>query len=379
MRNGLSSAGIMLLLLAVLASAPASAREPCGVPQAGADAWPVETQARSGIDAERLCALIDRLSALDANIHSVLIARRGALVFEHYRAGPDQRWGISLGDVAHGPGVKHDVRSISKSVVSLLIGIALDRKLIAGIDQPVFTFFPEYAAARTPEKDRILLSHLLTMSSGIAWNEDIPYSDTRNSEVLMNMMPQPYRYVLDQPLAAEPGMKWNYSGGDVALLAAIIQKASGKRLTDFARETLFEPLGITDFEWVEMANGDAAAASGLRLRPRDMARLGQLALAGGSWNGERIISAQWLAESVRPRFPTETTHYGYLWWVDSSTIGAASIDSYEAFGLGGQRIIVVPSLDLVVVFTTGRYDVPDGWKVTSEFFYDFIVPAAGSR
>jgi CubicO group peptidase (beta-lactamase class C family) len=353
----------------------ALAREPCGVPEIATGDWRIETQANSGIDPERLCDLIDQLGALNANIHGVLIVRGGALVFEHYRSGPDERWGRPLGETVHGPNIKHDVRSVSKSVVSLLTGIALDYKLVADIDRPVFIFFPEYASARTPAKDRILLHHLLTMSSGFAWDENRPYTDPKNSEVLMNMMPEPYRYVLDQALTNEPGTKWNYSGGDVALLGAIIQKASGKRLAEFAREMLFDPLGITDFEWLDMPSGEVAAASGLRLRPRDMAKLGQLALDRGTWKGKQIVSAQWLTDSARPRFATETVHYGYLRWVASSQIANRKIDWFEAYGLGGQRIIVIPTLDLVVIFTTGRYNIVDRWKVTEDLLNNFILPA----
>ena len=256
------------------------------------------------------------------------------------------------------------------------MGIALDRKLIADLDSPVFAFFPEYAAARTQAKDRIRLRHLITMSSGIDWNENVPYSSTKNSEVLMNMMPQPYRYVLDQPLAADPGTGWNYSGGDVALLGAIIQKASGKTLEEFAREALFTPLGIADPEWSFMTNGDAAAASGLRLRSRDMAKLGQLVLADGMWEGKPVVPAEWLRELMRPRFPTEYGHYGYLWWISSYGAVTKTVDSVEASGLGGQRIIVLPKLDMVVVFTTGRYRIVDGWRVTSTLLEDFILPAS---
>jgi CubicO group peptidase (beta-lactamase class C family) len=366
---------LIVFVTSCLVTVAALAREPCGIPEIATGDWRIETQVNSGIDPERLCDLVAQLGAPNANIHSVLIARGGALVFEHYRSGPDERWGRPLGETAHGPNIKHDVRSVSKSVVSLLTGIALERKLIADIDRPVFAFFPEYAAARSPAKDRILLHHLLTMSSGFAWDENRPYTDPKNSEVLMNMMPEPYRYVLDQPLANEPGSKWNYSGGDVALLGAIIQKASGKRLADFARETLFDRLGITDFEWLDMRSGEVAAASGLRLRPRDMAKLGQLALDRGIWKGKQIVPAQWLTDSVRPRFATETVHYGYLWWVASSTIGSRKIDWFEAYGLGGQRIIVIPALDLVVIFTTGRYNIVDGWKVTEDLLNNFILPA----
>jgi CubicO group peptidase (beta-lactamase class C family) len=309
----------------------------------------------------------------------VLIVRGGKLVFEHYHPGTDQIRGLSLPGTEQGPDIKHDVRSVSKSVVSLLIGIALDRKLIPDLDRPVFSYFPEYAAARTPAKDRILLRHLISMSSGIEWDENTPYTSAHNSEVMMNMMPQPYLYVLNQALAAEPGTVWNYSGGGVALLGAIIQKVSGKRLEEFAREALFTPLGIRDFEWSTMANGDAVPASGLRLRSRDMAKLGLLVLSGGKWNGRTIVAAEWIKESLTPRFSTEFGHYGYLWWLESFTVANQTVDSAEAYGLGGQRVIILPARDMIIVFTTGRYDIVDGWEVTVPLINDFILPATISR
>jgi CubicO group peptidase (beta-lactamase class C family) len=318
--------------------------------------------------------LIDKLNGLNPNIHSILVVHRGRLVFEHYRKGVDQKWGMPLGEVVHGPAVKHDVRSISKSVVSLLVGIALDRGLITSIDEPVFKYFPEYASLRTPTKDRILLRHLLTMSSGVAWDEKRPYTDFQNSERRMSASVEPYRFVLQQPMAAEPGQMWNYSGGSVALLGAILQKVTGKSLADFAREALFEPLGISDFEWVIMTYGEIAAASGLRLRSRDMAKIGQLMLSGGEWQGKRIVSAKWLEESLKPRFRTEPTYYyGYLWWISSSFLGARKVDWFEAYGLGSQRTIVVPSLDSIVVITTGLYFEEN--PGTTELLEHFILSA----
>jgi CubicO group peptidase (beta-lactamase class C family) len=171
----------------------------------------------------------------------------------------------------------------------MLAGIALDRKLIARLDEPVFKFFPEYASLSTSAKERILLRHLLTMSSGIAWDENPPYTDPENSERRMSVAPHPSRYVFEQPLATESGKVWNYNGGSTVLLGAIVQKVTGKLLVDFAREVLFEPLGITDFDWVRMPNGAIAAASGLRLRSRDMAKFGQLMLSRGKWRGKQIV------------------------------------------------------------------------------------------
>ena len=163
------------------------------------------------------------------NVHGVVVVRGGRLVFEDYRTGPDQRWGRDLGPTPHGPEIRHDVRSISKSVTSLLVGIALDRKLIASVDEPVLAFFPEHADLRTPEKERILVRHLLVMTSGIAWNESLPYSDPRNSEIQMIFTADPNRFVLVQPMPSAPGKVWNYSGGSAQLLGAIVEKVSGQR------------------------------------------------------------------------------------------------------------------------------------------------------
>jgi CubicO group peptidase (beta-lactamase class C family) len=369
---------LLLLYLSILAwpsSARAQTSVECGVPETAASDWQIGTQQGSGIDSKPLCALIDELASTRANIHSVLVVRNGRLVFEHYRDGTDQKWGMPLGQVAHSPRTKHDVRSISKSIVSLLVGIALDRKLIASIDQPVFKFFPEYASLRTPAKDLILIRHLLTMSSGIAWDEKWPYTDPRNSEFRMIYALDPYRFVLEQPMVEQPGKVWNYSGGSTALLGTILQKVTDYPLADFARVSLFEPMGISDFEWVKMPFGEIAAASGLRLRSRDMAKIGQLLLSRGEWQGQRIVSAKWLEESLRPRFqPEPEFHYGYQWWIGSSQ--SRKIDWFEAYGLGGQRIIALPASNAVVVFTTGLYfeDNPGTTELLERFIFPALVP-----
>lgn len=359
-------AGCIMSAALVLLPAPLRAQPVavCGAPAAGTDAWQIASPESAAVDGKRLCALIDWLDQLkEANVHGVVVIRRGTLLFEHYRKGSDERWGTRLGEVTFTPDVKHDQRSISKSVTSLLVGIALDRKLIASIDEPVYRFFPEYAEQRTPEKDSITLRHLLTMSSGIAWDETIPYTNPANSEIRMIFAPDPYRFVLEQPLATPPGEVYNYSGGSTALLGRIVQKVSGQPLEAFARTALFEPLGITDFEWVRMPSGDAAAASGVRLRPRDMAKLGQLVLQQGRWGDRQIVSAAWLQDSFAAHVGgSQLYFYGYQWWLGRSLVDRKEIQWAAGFGLGGQRIFIVPGLDLVVVVTGGMYASPmQGW------------------
>lgn len=348
----------------------------CGTPISGIDTWEVATQASAGWSTKGLCALAEHLDASPQdNVHGVVVAHDNRLVFEKYLTGPDERWGQSLGDTVHGPDVLHDVRSVTKSVISLLVGIAIDRNLIGGVDQPVLVSFPEYAPLRSAEKDDILLRHLLAMSSGLAWDENRPYSDPKNSEIRMARAEDPYRFVLEQPISSRPDAVWNYSGGSTQLLAGVVEKASGKPIEAFAREALFEPLGITDIEWVRMPNGYMAAASGLRLRPRDMAKLGQLFLNGGEWNGRRIVSASWLQESALPRV---SSSYGYQWWNGLSVVGEQIVERIEAKGLGGQRIFIVPSSNLVVVVTAGLYikrGLDNEGEITTGILDSYVLPS----
>jgi len=350
----------------------------CGAPVELDGGWQTATPEQAGLDAAYLCALDEKLDAApDMNVHAVVVARGGKLVYETYRAGEDQRWGTELGVVPHTAQTPHDVRSISKSVVSLLFGIALDRKLIAGIDDPVFDYFPDHAGLRTPEKDRIRLRHLLTMTSGLAWDERRPYTDPANSEIMMIRSPEPYGFVLDRRIWNAPGEVWNYSGGSTQLLAGVLQRATGRPLADFAREALFEPLGITAFEWVSMpASGDAAAASGLRLRPRDMAKIGQLMLDKGTWNGRRIVSEAWIEDSTEARFEGWYPHrYGYQWWISQSRIGERDIAWIAGWGLGGQRIYIVPDDDLVVVVTAGLYASDSQGPVVLDILNNHVLAA----
>src|SRR5215468_6156093 len=180
--------------------------------------WTIANPESAGLRSEPLRNLIEWLDGFGlANIHSVLVARHGRLLFEHYRPGEDECWGEPLGNVAHGPNSKHDLRSVTKSVISLLLGIALDRKLIRDIDEPVINWFPQYSDLRTPEKERITLRHLLTMSAGLEWNENVPFSDPKNSAMRMLFSADRCRYVLEQPVVASGGQIWNYnSQGDSA-------------------------------------------------------------------------------------------------------------------------------------------------------------------
>nr|WP_309486555.1 serine hydrolase [Ancylobacter mangrovi] len=160
------------------------------------------------------------------------------------------------------------------------------------------------------------------------------------------------------------------------MLGGALERASGERLEDFPRQALFEPLGIDTFEWVAMSNGEAAAASGLRLSARDMAKIGQLVLDGGVWKGRRVVSEDWITESTAPRFEGwRPMRYGYQWWVGASPHAGGEVSWIAAIGLGGQRIFIVPALDLVVVSTAGLYRDPDQGAFSRAVLEKVVLPA----
>ena len=371
---------LMLLLMALALAAPSAAQDSgsCGKPAGIDDGWSLAAPSDVGLDAAKLCDLDAFLTQWpQANVHAVVIARRGKLVYERYFTGNDERWGIRMGSVAFAPDVKHDLRSISKSVTSLLVGIARGEGKFPDLDSPVVDQFPQYADLRTPENARITFRHLLTMSSGLKWDESMPYSDPNNSERRLIAATDPVRYILEQPVVAAPGSVYNYNGGNTALLAAMLTKTTGQRLDDYARAKLFGPLGITDVEWINLPiTAEPAAASGLRLRPRDSAKLGQLLLADGQWNGKQVLPKGWAAESVKPAINGEGLYYyGYQWWLGRAFLRGRDLAWSAGFGYGGQRLYVLPALDLVVMINAGHYGGPLQGAIPFGIFTRLVLPA----
>ena len=295
----------LLLVVLMACSMQASRAEPCGA--AGDDLGGLATSSleEARLDPAVLCAMRESLDGRpEANVHAVVVLRNGRLVFETYRTGDDRNWGTRLGTVTYNPQMLHDVRSVSKSIVSLLIGIAIDRNLIASAKEPVFSYFPEYGAIKTTEKDAITLSDLLTMSAGLGANENVAWSSPSNTERQMYESADPYKTVLERKMWNKPGQVWNYNSGCTMLLAAVLQKATGKSLLAFAKEALFDPIGIDEFVWTTVQpSGVPAAGGGLRLRPLDMAKIGQLILNHGQWNGAQIVSNKWIEEFDQATIP----------------------------------------------------------------------------
>ena len=363
--------------LAPFTALPLYAEPPdgCGVPVARDDGWPLALVNEDKIvDRDALCRMTDGLAA-SANVHAVLVARGGKLVFERYLRGTDETNDRQFANVTFDADTLHDMKSVSKSVASLALGVAIDRRLIRSVNEPIFSFFTELSDLRSPEKERLRLSHALTMSMGLKWIEATPSTgNDNNDEARMHMAADPCRYVLNLPVTAPAGQEFFYNTGALTLVSAIIRKAVGRPLDEFARETLFEPMGITDFEWPRV-KGDTNAGGGLRLRPRDMAKIGQLVLAGGRWNDRQIVSKAWIDASMTPRLEaTGPYFYGYLWWLGRSLHDGREIHWAAALGRGGQSIRIVPDLDLVVVVTAGYYQdySPQAFQVQSGVFRDVL-------
>ena len=359
---------------------PGPTNQACGAPAAIDDGWEIASPGSVGMDGAQLCSVAARLALRATAVHSVVVVRHGKLIFEQYFAGSDQPWGKPDGQYEFTATTKHDMRSASKSVTSLLVGIAIDRKLIADIDQPVLKFFPDYAAVKQPGWDAITLRHLLTMSSGIQWDEARDWTDPKNDEPHLISEADPIGYVLAKPVAAPPDTLWTYNGGGTELLGNIIERVSKQPLEAFAREVLFQPLGISDVEWKSYKNGKIAAAAGVRLRPRDAAKIGQLVLNRGQWNGRQIVSAGWIAQSITPRFQAvgyfgSTQFYGYQWWMGRSLAGGKEIKWVGAFGWGGQRIFIVPELDLVMMTTAAQYGQPKEGLAAMDILSNIVIPS----
>lgn len=366
------------------ATARAQARYLYLVPEDVSDGWETDSLASVNMDVEPLTRMMDRIRAGSyEEVHSVVIIKDGKLVFEEYFPGHDTGYSNPdfLGDwVDFDRDTRHNTHSATKSFASSLVGIALDQGLIPDVDQTVFSYFDEYSSVNEGGKDAITIEHLLTMTSGLAWHGDVPTGGEPTSIELFNAAGDPSYYVLSQPLVHEPGTVFNYSGGTVNILCRIVEKASGEPVDSFAHRNLFSPLGVTNYNFPRHRTGQVICHGDIYITPRDMAKFGSLFLNRGVWQGQRIISEEWIDRSVAPAVSLAPLHlswaddYGYLWWLKEYHVGGADFPSFKALGWGGQEIMVFPQSDLVVVFTGANYtrDPPCDELVTR-----YILPALG--
>ncbi|MBX3722960.1 MAG: serine hydrolase [Turneriella sp.] len=323
-----------------------------------------------GVDTARIKAAIEALETDSVNIHSVLVEYKGELVAEYYGKGSDRtmakRYGIGnpfAGETVFDAETLHDVRSASKAVTALLFGLEHYRKDMPLPHEPVLAHYPKLADIATPEKNKITFAHLLTMSSGLEWHE-WGRSFLTSDETRLLWKSDTARFVLNKDLLSTPGTAFLYSGGNTAVLADIIVRRTGKPLEEIARAGLFEPLGITAWEWAKDSSERPLAHAGLRLKPRDMLKIGRLVLQKGKWQGKQLIAREWIEQMTRPQIQTpvdffsghgEKLGYGYQWWTGTSPHRGSSVVWSAAVGNGGQRICVVPQLNLVIVTIAGDY------------------------
>lgn len=315
------------------------------------DGWVSSSPTAEGLDADKIAEMLEKVHKGDyGSVHSILIVKGGKLAVEEYFSGYE----YDLEDVNargpvidFGPDTLHDQASVSKNITSALIGIAIDQRFITSVSENLFTFFPEYSRLMDDEKAKITLEHLLTMSSGLEWLQSGPGSDTGRLFSVDN----PIEYILKKPVVSTPGTQFNYQQANPILLGEIIKKATELRVDDFAEKYLFAPLGITQREWRSLSRNVIYTAGDVRLRPRDMAKFGYLFLCNGDWNGQRVISEEWVQESTKRRIMGDYgLMYGYLWW-----ISPFRENGFLAMGRGGQGVFIFPDVDLVAIFTGGNY------------------------
>jgi CubicO group peptidase (beta-lactamase class C family) len=322
-------------------------------------AWPVRPPVSAGFDPARLDQLSERIEQGElGELHAVVVIHDGAIVFERYFEGLDSQWGSLPRRVAFGPETLHDQRSVTKSVVGTLVGIAHGDGLLPDLDAPIADLLPRRQIAE-PLHD-ITLRHALTMSAGLRWDElSHPYWDPRNDESAMWRSEDPVGFVLSRPQVAPPGRRFAYNGGLPTVLAEIVESATGQSVGDFAEERLWCPLGISRAEWLRLDSGVFIAASGLRLRPRAMARFGWMMLEAGRFGGRQILTPGYVRASLSAQVDTGGSlapRYGFQWWIAESP-GAREVPM--AIGNGGQRIALFPQDRMVVVVTAGAYDRAD--------------------
>ena len=296
-------------------------------------------------------------------IKSLLILKDNNLIVEEYFYGHDRN------DL-------QQIRSCTKSVTSILFGIVLDRHRNISLDQPVFSFFPEYDSLKSAGREKITLKNLLTMTAGLKWR-DYPAEMFKSDDC--------FRYILSRPMESKPGEKFNYNSGGSVLLGGVIQFLEAKKALAFANEFLFTPMGITNYVWESHKNDRLRCGDGLSLRPRDMAKIGLLVLNDGKWQNSQLVSEEWIRESTKPQVQeSQFFDYGYQWWHHSknnlqwwkepNATSPKEHDLITALGHGGQYIMIIRDLNLVIVTTASDFESGETARSKIPMAIEKIIP-----
>lgn len=340
---------------------PTSAANEQLTPEVTNDGWETASFEEQDISRAEMVEMLDRARAGEyEGVSSVLLARRGKLVLEAY-FGQWERDDL------------HSTRSAAKAITSALLGIAIDKGYIESVDNPLLPYFPEYEGELEnwdERKREITLAHLLSMSSGVKGNEDAMYPTD-----------DWIKFYLEQPLAAAPGRQFSYATSGVVALGSVITRASDLRVPAFTDKYLFGPLGIEEYRWsITNSRGNqglAMTGGGLNLRPRDMLKFGQLYLNDGVWQGERLISSAWIEASTQKHATSDLygEDFGYLWRMIDREVAGRTVRSFEAWGNGGQFIMVFPAFELVAAFTGENYGKFPEMERPFEMMERFVLPA----
>jgi CubicO group peptidase (beta-lactamase class C family) len=299
------------------------------------------------------------------DVHSWLIVRNGKLVWEQYFQGYTAQH-------------LHEAQSVTKSIQSILLGIAIDKGFIHSLDEPIIAYFPDYQhLGWSNGKDKITIRHLLTMTAGLEWNElKVPYNQVFSNDASRQIYSSDWlEYALQKPMEFAPGTEFSYSSANPILISKILNEATKISNEQFANDYLYKPLGITDFYYQKMRKNPAILAD-IDLTPRDMAKIGQLILNEGKWLDNQIVNSEWLQQSFVPSIQFENGEaYGLSWWLNILPPSDLAFPPKEqknrselitnsmtqqgvyAWGIGGQHIFVIPEYQLVVVFTGGNYEI----------------------
>jgi CubicO group peptidase (beta-lactamase class C family) len=372
----LNSAALLQALLLAATSFPVWAGTPeDAIPRDSADGIVTADPSTVQMSASRLLEMERSIRNGDfENTTSVLVAREGKLVYEHYFD-------------TDGPDVLRNTRSATKSITGMLVGIAIDRGFLSGVDAKVMEFFPDKLPVQNGDlrKEKITVEDLLTMSSLLECDDENQFS--RGNEERMYLVEDWVRFTLDLPIRGFPdwvpkpadspfGRNWSYCTAGATTLGPLLERATNQGLPDFARDKLFSPLGITQIEWQFQPLGSAMTGGGLNLRSRDLLKLGQLYLNGGSWASNQVISADWVARSISPHANArEGTDYGYLLWLQTFKTGGRTFNSFGMYGSGGNKVYVFPKQSLVVVVTTTNFRVRGAGELTDQLLTEYILNA----
>jgi len=366
-----------LLIVASLSSGLHAQRSATSWPTHG---WDKSTPASVGIDEKTLAAFDSDIAAGKyALIDSFNVFRCGNEVFDRkyshdygtiygkqakergplnaHLTGPYNYFDPAWHPYYHGTDL-HTMQSVSKTVASIIVGIAVTRgDFKAGLDTPLLKYFDESKVKNVDDrKRRITLRHVLTMTTGLDWNEEIAYDDPKNDASVMEATEDWVQYVIDRPMAHAPGKVFNYSSGVSLLLAHVFQKETGQDIEKYGEQYLFRPLGVEHY-WKRSPMNVVDTEGGIFLSAEGLAKIGYLFLHDGMWNGQQIVSKNWVKQSWAPFIDAEEGYkYGFKWWILPRPDGKGYV--YMARGWGGQRLMVFPEEELIAVFT--------GWEILKD-------------